>query len=106
MQLDENSKTALVCAQDITERKQAEVELRQHQDALRQQAALTDLSHDAIITADQNRVITGWNTGARESSGPACPAACSRRAGGLSSVLRLQQPWFRSAGLASPFLGT
>ena len=69
MQLDENSKTALVCAQDITERKQAEVELRQHQDALRQQAALTDLSHDAIITADQNRVITGWNTGAREMYG-------------------------------------
>lgn len=25
-----------------------------------------DLSHDAIITADGNRVITGWNAGARE----------------------------------------
>jgi len=34
--------------------------------ALRQQAQLIDLSHDAIITADAQRVITGWNTGAVE----------------------------------------
>src|ERR1017187_3848881 len=28
-----------------------------------------DLSHDAIIAADENRVITGWNTGAQEMYG-------------------------------------
>jgi len=33
---------------------------------LREQAEMIDLSHDAIITADPNRVITGWNGGAVE----------------------------------------
>ena len=33
---------------------------------LTRQARLIDLSHDAIITADGNRVITGWNSGAQE----------------------------------------
>jgi PAS domain S-box-containing protein len=69
MQLDEENKTALICAQDITERKQAEVELREQRDALQRQAGLIDLSHDGIITADKDRVITGWNTGAQEMYG-------------------------------------
>lgn len=36
---------------------------------LRSQARLIDLSHDAIITADANRVVTGWNGGAEEMYG-------------------------------------
>jgi len=51
---------------DVSQRKQAEVELRAQRDALQRQATLIDLSHDAIITTDQDRIITGWNTGAQE----------------------------------------
>jgi len=69
MDLNGDGRTVLICAQDITERKQAEVELREQRDTLQRQAALIDLSHDAIIAADQNRVITGWNTGAAEMYG-------------------------------------
>ena len=47
---------------DITERKQAE-------EALQQQTALVNFSHDAIIAADENGVITTWNTGAEETYG-------------------------------------
>jgi len=64
--LDGSTRSALVCAQDITQRKRAEDELRHQRDALRRQAALIDLSHDAVIVADRNRVITGWNSGAQE----------------------------------------
>lgn len=66
MQPDPAGRRVLICAHDTTERKQAEVELREQQDALRRQAQLIDLSHDAIILADENRIITGWNTGAAE----------------------------------------
>jgi PAS domain S-box-containing protein len=38
-------------------------------DTLRRQAQLVDLSHDAIMTADSNRRITGWNAGAAEMYG-------------------------------------
>jgi len=69
MQLDKTTRTALVCAQDITERKQAEAELREQRDTLQRQAGLIDLSHDAILVADENRAITGWNTGAQEMYG-------------------------------------
>jgi PAS domain S-box-containing protein len=44
---------------DITERKRAE-------EALQQKTELVNYSHDAIITADKNRVIMTWNTGAEE----------------------------------------
>src|ERR1019366_10703097 len=69
MQLNGSGKAALICAQDITERKQVEAELREQREALQRQAQLIDLSHDAIIAADQNRGITGWNTGAQEVDG-------------------------------------
>ena len=61
--------SVLVCAQDITERKQAEAELTAQRDMLRQQGELINLSHDAIILMEENRVITGWNTGAEEMYG-------------------------------------
>jgi PAS domain S-box-containing protein len=46
----------------IHERERAE-------NVLARQARLIDLSHDAIITADGHRVITGWNSGAQEMYG-------------------------------------
>jgi PAS domain S-box-containing protein len=58
-----------VILRDITERMRTEEELRVQREALQRQAALIDLSHDAIITADQNRLITGWNRGALEMYG-------------------------------------
>ena len=36
---------------------------------LSNQARLIDLSHDAIVTANGNRVITGWNAGAQQMYG-------------------------------------
>ncbi len=66
MQLDGNRRSALICGQDITERKNAEGELRKQRDALQRQAALIDLSNDAIIVADAHHVITAWNQGAAE----------------------------------------
>src|SRR5581483_11066907 len=47
---------------NLHQRKQAERRLAQ-------QAQLIDLSHDAIITADGDRIITGWNAGAQEMYG-------------------------------------
>lgn len=48
-----------VVFRDITERKRAE-------EALQQKTDLINYSHDAIVVADANRVITMWNTGAEE----------------------------------------
>ena len=56
----------LVCAQDITEQKESEIELSRQHDELERQAELINLSHDAIIAADANRVIRSWNRGAEE----------------------------------------
>jgi PAS domain S-box-containing protein len=66
MQLDQNGHGALICAQDITARKLAETELIANRDEMQRQAALIDLSHDAILVADAGRRITSWNTGASE----------------------------------------
>jgi|SRR5579871_1454707 len=64
MQLE--NKRVLVCAEDITERKQMETELRSQRDRLQLQADLVNFSHDAIIAMDANRVIKAWNEGAQE----------------------------------------
>ena len=54
---------AAVCTfHDITER-------RKERDALRRQARLLNLSHDAIITLTAERMVTAWNTGAEETYG-------------------------------------
>ena len=66
MQVGGDAATALICAQDITERKQTQEDLRRQRDLLQRQAGLIDLSHDAIIVQDPNRVITAWNEGAHE----------------------------------------
>ena len=47
---------------DVTEQRRAE-------EALQRQAALINLSHDAIVTADAERVIRTWNAGAAEMYG-------------------------------------
>jgi PAS domain S-box-containing protein len=39
------------------------------EEALRRKAELVDLSHDAVVTADSSRRITGWNAGAVEMYG-------------------------------------
>jgi PAS domain S-box-containing protein len=44
-------------------------ERRRVEKVLANQARLIDLSHDAIVTANGNRVITGWNAGAQRMYG-------------------------------------
>ncbi len=61
MHFDEERRT-LICAQDMTELRRAEVEVQRR-------GELLNLSHDAIITASADRVIQGWNAGAREMYG-------------------------------------
>jgi len=51
---------------------------RRAQQTLRQQAQAINLSHDAIITADANGVITGWNAGAEQMYGYAAAEALGK----------------------------
>jgi len=69
MQFDASSRSVLVCAQDITERKHTESQVIEQRDRLQRQSELINFSHDAIIVADANRTITGWNNGAEEMYG-------------------------------------
>jgi len=62
-------KCVLVCAQDVTELKQAQLDLQQQRDALALQAHLINLSHDAVIVSDSAWRIRGWNKGAEERFG-------------------------------------
>lgn len=45
-------------------REQADLDLKNQRDALKQQTELIDLSNDAIIIADSQRRIVSWNAGA------------------------------------------
>lgn len=54
--------SALVVAQDITSRKQAE-------STLRKQAELLEMAHDSILIRDKDSKITYWNRGASECYG-------------------------------------
>ncbi|MBB5060209.1 PAS domain S-box-containing protein [Granulicella aggregans] len=49
---------------DITERKQAEEELRQSNESRLRLAAIIDSADDAIISKDLNGMVTSWNEGA------------------------------------------
>jgi PAS domain S-box-containing protein len=49
---------------DITERNQAEIELRESQQRLRWLASIVESSDDAIVSKDLNGIITSWNIGA------------------------------------------
>ena len=62
---------AVATFHDITER-------RRERDALRRQSQLINLSHDAVITATPDRVITGWNAGAQETYGWTAAEATGR----------------------------
>jgi len=73
--------------------------------ALRRQTELVNLSHDAIITADANRVITGWNAGAQEMYGwtenevvgqvigSLFHTECSLSVGELDEILKREGRW-------------
>ncbi|MFZ3207453.1 MAG: PAS domain S-box protein, partial [Geobacteraceae bacterium] len=51
---------------DITDRKQAEADLRENEEKLR---AVTDTTEDAIIMTDNDRIITYWNPAAERMFG-------------------------------------
>jgi len=55
----DHSKKVLICAQDMTEHRRDEREIQR-------QARLIELSQDAIIKTDANRMIQRWNSGAEE----------------------------------------
>ena len=57
---------------DVTEQRRAT-------EAMHQLAVLTEFSHDAIIMADPNRIITGWNSGAANLYGWTAAEALGRK---------------------------
>ena len=64
-----NAKKTLICAQDVTDQRVVEAELRRNSEALQQQVELINLCHDAVIRADGERIIRSWNKGAEEMYG-------------------------------------
>lgn len=60
----EGVRKVVVSTQDITDRKQIEATRSRGHADIESQAALINLSRDAIITCDTNWVISGWNHGA------------------------------------------
>ncbi|HEY9072927.1 MAG TPA: GAF domain-containing protein, partial [Desulfobaccales bacterium] len=78
----DGSPLALEMGIDITEARQAEAEIRQ-------QAALLDLAHDAIIVRDLDSHILFWNRGAEETYGFKKAKALNQ---GTHSLLQTQPP--------------
>ncbi len=76
--LGSGSLVALLILAGVSIERQIE-ERRRTEIVLARQARLIDLSHDAVITADPNRVITGWNLGAQETYGWTEQEAIGRR---------------------------
>lgn len=65
--LDGEMTGVVISLRDVTERKNAEDALRQHAAALRAQAELLDLAHDAIFVRDLwSGAVVYWNRGAEE----------------------------------------
>jgi len=72
------TRRALLCVQDMTTLRNTERQLEQQRASLLRQAELINLSHDAIITTDENRAIVTWNGGATEMYGWAEQEALGR----------------------------
>ena len=58
---EDQAQRFILLARDITERKQAEDELRESEALFR---AVSESAHDAIVTADSGSMIIKWNNGA------------------------------------------
>ena len=68
---------------DVTERMQAQQEIDRQTEAVRKQAELLDLSHDAILTRGLDGKITYWNRGAERLYGHTRADALGRSAHAL-----------------------
>lgn len=62
VQLVRNEPVVLIVCEDITERREAEI-------SLREKAGLLDLTHDSVYVRDLHDVLTYWNRGAEERYG-------------------------------------
>ena len=80
----------VVTARDITQRKQAEEELRRH-------AELLDLAHDTIMVTDLDGTIRFWNHGAEEMYGYSREQAIGQKS---TELLRTVSPLARGEILA------
>jgi PAS domain S-box-containing protein len=81
--LDQGEPAILVVLRDVTERNRALAELRQTQERLREQAALLDQVHDAILVVDPEDSILSWNQGAQRVYGWTQAEALGKKAGEL-----------------------
>lgn len=85
----EDGRRVLVCAQDTTDQKRAQVEFDLQREALERQSRLINLSHDAIIATDPTGVIQFWNSGAEAMYGWTEKEAVGNK---LHELLQTQPP--------------